>query len=687
MKRVVVLFNKTTTIHFNWLKLSSNLSRLVQGLKSDEVSNVKPIKGFLSKCQTIASTRGYFALVTYLKSAKLVLSKHLCGTPLKYTEGRIGIDKYGLPKVLPLSLRKLILKRNHLAIILSYTLLSISRIIPVMGSPKLSTITEPFTGSQDTVNEFVKFIETRFVPFTRRAFEVPTLEVPKLLPSLRSGPTGAPASLGVFLDIINLYVKNVDTEVRDNLSKWCEAIPGYSPFIEECQAMASQLTGKPILDFPTPVSRLHNLPDKEGKVRIIAIMDGVTQAVLYPLHCMVFAILKLIPNDFTHNQRSAVGYIVNRSQSLKNRQVTVLFHCFDLSAATDRLPLSVQAPIVGGLLGNASLGENWANLISKRNFTYGGSLIRYEVGQPMGAYSSFAMLALTHHAIIQYAWWLLGGGGWCRDYAIVGDDIVILTKPLALKYKEIMAGLGVPINSLKTFISDDFFEFCKRYVLSGHDVSPLPISLLLTGGTNNTVQFWKEVEARGIGFYLSVMPFKCRKIFEFPTASSTVGHTANWMIKYCSICPSVHRKSDAEVTRQFLENLILVKFHKGFNFKRYFLDINIENLSSKWSWVPELLKESGITLSFILDEKAKALQSRIQGLDSIRTAYLMLQNGLENKVWTYLDRGPSLEDFTILDFGTSDRSVTADYSSVVRDFEESMSTGLAEMHARRRDEW
>lgn len=29
--------------------------------------------------------------------------------------------------------------------------------------------------------------------------------------------------------------------------------------------------------------------------------------------------------------------------------------------------------------------------------------IRYAVGQPMGALSSWAMLALTHHFIVQYA--------------------------------------------------------------------------------------------------------------------------------------------------------------------------------------------------------------------------------------------------------------------------------------------
>jgi hypothetical protein len=29
--------------------------------------------------------------------------------------------------------------------------------------------------------------------------------------------------------------------------------------------------------------------------------------------------------------------------------------------------------------------------------------VRYEVGQPMGALSSWAMLALTHHFIVQFA--------------------------------------------------------------------------------------------------------------------------------------------------------------------------------------------------------------------------------------------------------------------------------------------
>lgn len=43
----------------------------------------------------------------------------------------------------------------------------------------------------------------------------------------------------------------------------------------------------------------------------------------------------------------------------------------------------------------------------KEDITEAGS-VRYGVGQPMGILSSWAMLALTHHVIVQYSAMLVG---------------------------------------------------------------------------------------------------------------------------------------------------------------------------------------------------------------------------------------------------------------------------------------
>lgn len=51
--------------------------------------------------------------------------------------------------------------------------------------------------------------------------------------------------------------------------------------------------------------------------------------------------------------------------------------------------------------------------------------LRYSVGQPMGALSSWAMLALTHHAIVKIASYKAGYRRGFDLYAILGDDITI----------------------------------------------------------------------------------------------------------------------------------------------------------------------------------------------------------------------------------------------------------------------
>jgi len=79
----------------------------------------------------------------------------------------------------------------------------------------------------------------------------------------------------------------------------------------------------------------------------------------------------------------------------------------------------------------------------------------------MGAYSSFAMLALTHHILVRYAA-LKAGIHNFKDYALLGDDIVIANDAVASHYLELMSTLGVKINLSKSVVSKDIAEFAKK---------------------------------------------------------------------------------------------------------------------------------------------------------------------------------------------------------------------------------
>jgi len=60
--------------------------------------------------------------------------------------------------------------------------------------------------------------------------------------------------------------------------------------------------GTKINKYPGEIRRLVVFSDKEGKTRIIAILDYFSQTVLRGLHAYLFKALRKIPQDMTFNQ-------------------------------------------------------------------------------------------------------------------------------------------------------------------------------------------------------------------------------------------------------------------------------------------------------------------------------------------------------------------------------------------------
>lgn len=83
-----------------------------------------------------------------------------------------------------------------------------------------------------------------------------------------------------------------------------------------------------------------------GKIRVFAMVDPFTQWVMDPLHKVLFRILDSFQTDGTFNQTKPVYRLI---QSLGNPTGFVpgrTFYSLDLSAATDRLPISIQKTLV-----------------------------------------------------------------------------------------------------------------------------------------------------------------------------------------------------------------------------------------------------------------------------------------------------------------------------------------------------
>lgn len=242
------------------------------------------------------------------------------------------------------------------------------------------------------------------------------------------------------------------------------------------------------------LGRLH-IVEEPGKMRVVAMVDCLTQWFLYPLHRFIFdKLLRVIPQDGTFDQMRPIKKLL---ESMREKG---LYECFsyDLSAATDRIPVILQQTLLG-VFTTQEFAFHWRHLLTSRFFRipkwcveflpewynppWGNRrLIKYAVGQPMGAYSSWAMLALVHHAIVQLAAKRAGVENWFDMYAVLGDDVVIADRGVALEYTRIMEEIGVNIGFHKSIISKNrSLEFAKRFFYKGVEVTPLPLVAIAVG--------------------------------------------------------------------------------------------------------------------------------------------------------------------------------------------------------------
>jgi len=91
------------------------------------------------------------------------------------------------------------------------------------------------------------------------------------------------------------------------------------------------------------IGRLAKKNEAAGKVRIFAIADFFTQVLLKPVHIYLNDILKQIPQDGTFDQLKPAKALLDKCSGP--------FYSFDLTSATDRIPVSLQKQVISSLLG------------------------------------------------------------------------------------------------------------------------------------------------------------------------------------------------------------------------------------------------------------------------------------------------------------------------------------------------
>lgn len=245
------------------------------------------------------------------------------------------------------------------------------------------------------------------------------------------------------------------------------------------------------------VRRLTYFPDGGGKYRYIALGDWVSQNVLRSLHLILFRILKELPTDLTFDQSKIKKIYLDWYNQGKR------IYSLDLTAATDRLPITLQAIVLSKLFNSEQFAKDWIDIIVSKPFFVKDGLevipVYYGTGQGMGMYSSWAILAITHHILVKTSAFIVGiDPRTFNDYAILGDDIVIASEPVALKYKEIILSIGVSISEPKCVLPSEFIgiEFASKIFSRGKEFSPLPFGLILEGTSISLFSFWSELSTR-----------------------------------------------------------------------------------------------------------------------------------------------------------------------------------------------
>lgn len=443
------------------LKLKLNLARIVITFLNRTYLSVSLDKGVLEQWTRLilkrVETRGPVDTIGWIKAIRLACTRYLCGQPLTESPGfGVQLDSSGLPHAEVFPGVELFRDRLRPNLRLGLTILGLVRLIDGTKAPDLTPITSPAA-------PYPSCLEEELVAVVKGlGWKLPSPEWERPHVTTKSGPN-AQALVGSIEDaslLTDAQIANLRICGGEKLIQAIETVRRVSPL-----AWCTQLgiVPKGIL------SRLSYIKDKEAKCRIVAILDYWTQSCFEPLHKAQFALLRSLRPDCTFDQGSFRTKLPRRGP----------YYSCDLSAATDRLPVTLQRALLAVMI-SPEYAAAWYELLCTREFKLpkGAGSVKYGSGQPMGAYSSWTTFAITHHAIVRLAAKRAGFPITWEGYVLLGDDIVLANEHVAREYMTILAQLSVEVSPLKTHVSNDTYEFAKRWIHVGEEVTGAPLGSL-----------------------------------------------------------------------------------------------------------------------------------------------------------------------------------------------------------------
>lgn len=493
---------------------------------------VRIIYLFSRRLYQIRKKSGVKFLTQYLKTSSILLQQAYGGMrvdDLTTLGPKVGRNRIGYPRIIPARDRFYIRSGNRTIMRFWLTLFSVYRVLKWTEKVRPRTFKTIIEAPSVDFNEFLEGFES----FARDRFYrfIPNQDSPLIKATLRRNILNDTPWYNEFMSTLTLDffqlakssptagkgVSSSPESIYNSAATWLSpkfeylyssfrdwllltgGVPelnrtgqvSYNDLLKLMDRMARE--GKPC----KYLGKLGLKMEPAGKIRVFAMVDCWTQWAMRPLQESIFQVLRGIPQDGTFDQLAPVKRLLKSNGE---------FFSYDLSSATDRLPVRLQEYLLRPVLGIVG-AELWKKILTDRPYrlpdksfvlvpyesegengfllpgtTRRSLTVKYSVGQPMGALSSWAMLALSHHAIVQWAAYQVNKTGWGSrrwfpDYAILGDDIVIKDAAVASKYLEILGSLGVKVNLSKSLISREkrVCEFAKKY-FTPKDASPVPLS-------------------------------------------------------------------------------------------------------------------------------------------------------------------------------------------------------------------
>jgi hypothetical protein len=430
------------------------------------------LRPYLSLIFKLLKHKGTIQTIKILKQMRLHCTRYMCGQPLMVNSLYIGIDKDGWPK--RLNFLKPLCNSSVSSNKFLLSLLTFSRAFQLSDkewkkvTPDYNSIVDFPKGNfcipSGVINKFVKEFNLKL--------PMPTFSEKDIYLSSKGGPQGK-ATLTALNNLL-LYDYNLIKHISNITDE-----SGYLYLLQSIQLCLDKEI-KPDLDKNSELGKISFIKDPEAKLRLVAISDYYTQIYLKKIHEGLMKLSKNIPQDRTFTQDP------NNCWDFGNNEH---FWSLDLSSATDRFPVKLQERLLTRIFDNQKLAVSWHAILSNRRFTTPeGAIISYNTGQPMGTYSSWISFTLAHHLVVYYCAQLVGINNF-NQYIILGDDIVIKNDAVAKKYIEIINGLGVNISLHKTHISNNTYEFAKRWIQDNVEITGIPIKGILSNFKNPYIVF------------------------------------------------------------------------------------------------------------------------------------------------------------------------------------------------------